>query len=153
MKDHSTSKYQRRWNQALIGEFIHGLWKMAASQTTSLFPRCSLCDLLKRFVLNCSIFKVTVWFRIHNHSCMNVQFYFSPQTNHLLRPRMLTLFFVHWLICLLSLHSSFISNLKANISGLNITLLPYILSLSLYIMFLSLSCYHIQESFVNAMRE
>lgn len=75
--------------------------------------------------LNCSIF------RIHNHSCMNVQFCFSQQTNHLLRPRMLTLFFVHWLICLLSLHSSFISNLKANISSLNITLLPHILSLSL----------------------
>lgn len=39
---------------------------------------CSLCGLLKRFILNCSIFKVTAWFHIHNHSCMNVQFHFSP---------------------------------------------------------------------------
>lgn len=62
--------------------------------------------------------------------CMNVQFHLSQQTNHLLRPRMLTLFSARWLICLLSPCSSFISNLKANISGPNITLLPYILSLS-----------------------
>lgn len=90
-----------------------------------LFPAAVSVTYWSVSFLNCSIF------RIHNHSCMNVQFCFSQQTNHLLRPRMLTLFFVHWLICLLSLHSSFISNLKANISSLNITLLPHILSLSL----------------------
>lgn len=82
-------KYQRRWTQALVGEFIHGQWKMAASQTTSLVPTCSLRGLLKRFILNCSIFKVTAWFHIHNHSCMNVQFHFRPRTNHLLSPRIL----------------------------------------------------------------
>lgn len=31
-------KYQRMWTRALVGEFIHGRWRMAASQTTSLVP-------------------------------------------------------------------------------------------------------------------
>lgn len=57
---------------------------------TQLVPTCSLFSLPKLFILNCSIFKVTAWFHIHNLSCMNVQLYFSSQTNRLLGPRMLT---------------------------------------------------------------
>lgn len=111
-------KYQRRWTRALVGEFIHGRWKMAASQTTSLVPTWSLCGLVKRFIPNCSILKVTAWFHIHNYSCMNVQFHYSLLTNHLLRTTIPAPFSMQWLISLLSPGSSFISNLKANISGL-----------------------------------
>lgn len=124
-------KYQRRWTLSPCwGSYTRSM-KNGCLADCITCSHCSLRGLLKRFILNSSILKVTAWFHIHNHSCTNVQFHFSPLTNHLLRPTTLTLFSLHWLICLLSLRSSFISNLKANISSLNITLLPYILSLSL----------------------
>lgn len=72
------------------GTYTQAMKNDRLAARTQLVPTCSLFSLPRLFILNCSIFKVTAWFHIHNHSCMNVQFYFSPQTNHLLGPGMLT---------------------------------------------------------------
>lgn len=148
-------KYQRRGIRALVGEFIHGRWKMAASQTTSLVPTWSLCGLVKRFIPNCSILKVTAWFHIHNYSCMNVQFHYSLLTNRLLRPFQPRSPCSDWSLSYLPAAALF-QIWKQTLAGPNITLPPYILSLSPsqhYIFLSPFSRYLIQKSSVSATRE
>lgn len=61
-------KYQRMWTRALTGEFKYtGYEKWLPHRLYHLVP-LPLCGLLKRLILNCSIFPVTAWFHIHNRS-------------------------------------------------------------------------------------
>lgn len=45
---------------------------------TPLVPTCSLFSLPKLFILNCSIFKVTAWFHIHNLFLYECPILFQP---------------------------------------------------------------------------
>lgn len=85
-KDHGAWNTKGGEPEPSSGNLYTGNEKWLPRRLHHLFPPAVL---LKRFILKCSIFKVTAWFHIHNHSCMNVQFHFRPWTNHLLSPRIL----------------------------------------------------------------
>lgn len=156
-RDHST------WNtggceppRPRRGIYTRWRWKMAASQTTSLVPTAVSVALLERqsvqsHCLGSIFITAPVW--------MSDPISANRQIT-CLDPRMLTPRSpcTDWSVSYLPAAALF-RNLKANISGPNITLLSYILSLSLSTLRTpppaspSFSCYHIQESSVNAMRE